>query len=78
MINTSDILLDLTEYRHIAGYILVLLLLRQNPDSGILSMKLRSLRDADWLASRLSKQGYGNMSIDARGEQTLLKIYKSA
>jgi|GEM_PF-6204389 hypothetical protein len=77
MIDSPDTLLDLTEYRHIAGYILALLLLRQSRGNGILSMKLRSLRDADWLASRLYKQGYGDVSIEAQGEQALLKIHKS-
>jgi hypothetical protein len=77
MINPPDTLLDLTEYRHIAGYILTLLLLRQNRGGAILSMKLRSLRDADWLASRLHKQGYGDVSIEAQGEQAVLKIHKS-
>jgi hypothetical protein len=77
MIDSPDTLLDLTEYRHIAGYILTLVLLHQNQGGGILSMKLRSLRDADWLASRLYKQGYGDVSIEARGEQAVLKIHKS-
>ena len=77
MIDSPDTLLDLTEYRHIAGYILVLLLLRQSRGDGILRMKLRSLRDADWLASRLYKQGYGDVSVEAQGEQALLKIHKS-
>jgi hypothetical protein len=77
MIDSPDTLLDLTEYRHIAGYILALLLLRQSRGNGILSMKLRSLRDADWLASRLNQQGYGDVSIEAQGKQALLKIHKS-
>jgi len=76
MINSPDTLLDLTGYRHIAGYILTLLLLRQNRGGAILSMKLRSLRDADWLASRLHKQGYGDVSIEAQGDQAVLKIHK--
>jgi hypothetical protein len=75
MIDSPDTLLDLTEYRHIAGYVLALLLLRQGQDGGILRMKLRSLRDADWLASRLYKQGYGDVSIEAQGEQALLEIH---
>jgi len=77
MIDSPDTLLDLTEYRHIAGYILALLMLRQSRGDGILRLKLRSLRDADWLASRLHRQGYGDVSIEAQGEQTLLKIHKS-
>jgi len=78
MINTPDTLLDLTEYRHIAGFILALLLLRRTQASGTLGMKLRSLRDADWLAARLYNQGYADATIEARGEQALLKIHKSA
>ena len=77
MIDSPDTLLDLTEYRHIAGYVLALMMLRQTQGSGILGMKLRSLRDAAWLASRLYKQGYGDVSIEAQGEQALLKIHKS-
>ena len=78
MIDSPDILLDLTEYRHIAGYILALMLLRQTQGSGIFGVKLRSRRDADWLASRLTKQGYADLIIEALGEQALLKIQKTA
>ena len=78
MIDSPDTLLDLTEYRHIAGFILAMLLLRQTRVNGTLSMKLRSLRDADWLASRLHQQGYAEVSIEAHGEQALLKIRKSS
>ena len=78
MIDSPDTLLDLTGYRHIAGYILALMLLRQTQGNGISAMKLRSLRDADWLASRLSNQGYENVIIEAQGEHALLKIRQSA
>ena len=78
MIDSPDTLLDLTGYRHIAGYILALMLLRQTQGGGISAMKLRSLRDADWLASRLSNQGYENVIIEAQGEHALLKIRQSA
>ena len=78
MINSPDTLLDLTEYRHIAGFIAALLLLRRTPGKGVLGMKLRSLRDADWLASRLNRQGYGAVSVEAHGELVLVKIHKSA
>ena len=78
MINSPDTLLDLTEYRHIAGYILALLLLRRTQRSGILGMRLRSLSDADWLAARLNKQGYADVTIEPQGEQALLKIHKPA
>ena len=78
MIDSPDTLLDLTEYRHIAGFILAVLLLRQTRGSGTLRMKLRSPRDADWLASRLLKQGYAEVSVEAQGEQALLKIRKSS
>lgn len=73
MIDSPDTLLDLTEYRHIAGYILTLLLLRQS--QGVLRMKLRSLRDADWLAARLHKQGYDNLNIEPQGTQALIEIH---
>ena len=78
MINAPDALLDLTEYRHIAGFILSLLLLRKTQPSTTLGMKLNSLRDADWLAARLNKQGYADVTIEARGDQAVLKIHKSA
>lgn len=78
MIDSPDTLLDLTEHRHIAGYILALLLLRRTQRSGILGMKLRSLRDAAWLAARLHQQGYADVTIEAQGEQALLKIHKPA
>jgi hypothetical protein len=77
MIDSPDILLDLTEYRNIAGFILALILLRQTQRSGSLGMKLRSQRDADWLAARLHKQGYDVVAIEPRGEQAVLKICKS-
>ena len=77
MIDTPDILLDLTEYRHIAGYVLALMMLRQAQGGGILGMKLRSLRDADWLAAHLTRQGYADLIIEAQGEQALLKIQKA-
>ena len=78
MVDSPDILLDLTEYRHIAGYILALLLLQRTQRNGILGMKLRSQCDADWLAARLNKQGYADVTIEPQGEQALLKIHKPA
>ncbi|MEJ2553610.1 MAG: hypothetical protein P8164_04390 [Gammaproteobacteria bacterium] len=77
MIDSPDTLFDLTEYRLIAGFIVALLLLRRTRGSAVLGMKLRSLRDADWLASRLYRQGYGDVSVKAHGERALLKIHKS-
>ena len=76
MIETSEVLFDLTGYRNIAGYVFALILLRQTQRSGLLGMKLRSLHDADWLASRLHKQGYVVVTIEPRGEQALLTIRK--
>ena len=76
MIESPDTLLDLTEYRNIAGYVLALILLHQTRSKGLLGMKLRSQHDADWLASRLHRQGYAVVAIEPRGEQALLKICK--
>ncbi len=77
MFDSSDTLLDLTEYRHIAGYILALILLRQSRHIGLLGVKLRSRRDADWLAARLHNQGYAVEAIEPQGEQALLTIRKT-
>lgn len=77
MLDSPDTLLDLTGYRHIAGYILALVLLRRAGQGGLLGLKLRSRRDADWLAARLHNQGYGVETIETRGEQALLTIRKS-
>ena len=76
MIDSPDTLLDLSEYRSIAAYILALIMLRQTHSSGLLGMKLRSQRDADFLASNLHKQGYAVVAIEPRGEQAVLKICK--
>ena len=76
MIDSPDTLLDLTGYRHIAGFIVAMLLLQQAKGNGMLNLKLRSLQDANWLASRLSKQGYSEVTVVAQSEQALLKIHK--
>ena len=77
MIDSPDTLLDLTGYRHIAGFIVAMLLLQQANGNGMLNLKLRSLQDANWLASRLSKQGYSEVTVVAQSEQALLKVHKS-
>ena len=77
MIDSPDTLLDLTGYRHIAGFIVAMLLLQQAKGNGMLNLKLRSLQDANWLASRLSKQGYSEVTVVAQSEQALLKVHKS-
>jgi len=78
MIDSPDTLLDLTDYRHIAGYIFALVLLRQSRHSGLLGVKLRSQRDADWLAARLQNQGYVVQSVEPQGEQALLTVCQTA
>lgn len=77
MIDSPDTLLDLTGYRHIAGFIVAMLLLQQAKGNGMLNLKLRSLQDANWLASRLCKQGYSEVTVVAQSEQALLKVHKS-
>lgn len=77
MIDSPDTLLDLTGYRHIAGFIVAMLLLQQAKGNDMLNLKLRSLQDANWLASRLSKQGYSEVTVVAQSEQALLKVHKS-
>jgi len=77
MFDSPDTLLDLTEYRHIAGYILALILLRQSRRSGLLGVKLRSRGDADWLAARLHNQGYTVETIEPQGGQALLTVRKT-
>jgi hypothetical protein len=77
MIESPDSLLDLTGYRHIAGFIIAMLLLQKDRGNGILNLKLRSLQDANWLASRLCKQGYSEVTVVAQSEQALLKIHKT-
>lgn len=77
MIDSPDTLLDLTGYRHIAGFIAAMLLLQQAKGNGMLNLKLRSLQDANWLASRLCKQGYSEVTVVAQSEQALLKVHKS-
>ena len=66
MIDSPDTLLDLTGYRHIASFIVAMLLLQQAKGNGMLNLKLRSLKDANWLASRLSKQGYSEVTVVAQ------------
>lgn len=74
MIDSPDMLLDLTEYRQIAGYILALLLLRQSGRNGLLGIKLRTPQEADWFAARLRNQGYVVEVIEQRAEQTVMTI----
>ncbi len=78
MIESPDILLDLTEYRSIAGYVLALIMLQRTRRIGSLGMKLKSRCDAAWLASRLRNQGYTVAAIETREEQAVLKICKTA
>ncbi len=74
MIDTPFISLDLSEHRAIAAYILALLALRKLPRAALLSLSLRKLDEAQWLAARLGRQGYAVMAVESDGTQAQLKI----
>ena len=53
-----DQLLDLTEHRCLAGYVLALAALGRLGPGLRLGLLLRDLREARWLAARLDRLGY--------------------
>ncbi len=74
MLDAPQTLLDLTETRHIAGYVLALLTLSQLPRATLLALRLRSREDARWLATRLDRQGYAVIAIEAQNSGAVLKV----
>ncbi|RMD78131.1 MAG: hypothetical protein D6809_06490 [Gammaproteobacteria bacterium] len=54
----GDQLLDLSEQRCLAGYVLALLALSRLGPAQRLGLRLRDLRQARWLAARLGRLGY--------------------
>lgn len=68
----SDGPLDFTGYRHVAAYVLALVLLHRARRPS-LTLKLGSRRDADWLAARLHHRGYV-AEVEAPGGQAVVTV----
>ncbi len=77
MLDASQTLLDLTETRHIAGYVLALLALSRLPRAALLALRLRSQDDAHWLATRLGRQGYSVVAIETLSNGATLKVQRT-
>lgn len=68
----SDNPLDFTGYRHVAAYVLALVLLHRSRGRSV-ALKLGSRRDADWLAARLHHRGY-TAAVEGPGGQAVVTI----
>ena len=74
MLENPEMLLDLTGYRALAGYVLALVALQQNKGCGPCKLMLNTARDANWISARLKNQGYNVLAIEPRDDHTFVQI----
>ena len=69
-------IINLTDYRCLASYVLVLLELQRLPQSR-LELRLSSEQAAQWLAGLLSSRGYAVLAVGSTGENGVVTVVGS-
>jgi len=65
--------INLTDYRCLASYVLVLLELQRMPQAR-LELRLRTERAAQWLAGQLSSRGYAVLAVGSAGDNGVVTV----
>lgn len=77
MLETPEVLVDLTGYRALAGYVLALAALQKARTEGLVRLALGTLPDAKWVAERLARQGYA-VNVQPRDGGALVDVRNTA
>lgn len=68
--------INLTDYRSLASYVLALLELQRMPQAP-LELRLKTEQSAKWLAGLLSSRGYAVLAVGTAGENGMLTVAAS-
>lgn len=68
--------INLTDYRCLASYVLVLLELQRMPQAR-LELRLRTEQAANWLAGLLSSRGYAVLNVGTTGGNGVVTVVGS-
>lgn len=68
--------INLTDYRCLASYVLVLLELQRMPQAR-LELLLRTEQAANWLAGLLASRGYVVLAVDSTGDNGVVTVVGS-